>query len=90
MKAGTHRVISLWWCAEVVRVATPAPALVNTRGARAQQNTHKQEPGATVLVAGATGGVGQLVTAKLLGVRCVVLLMCVAVPARPPLAAPHL
>ncbi len=27
-----------------------------------------QEPGATVLVAGATGGVGQLVTAKLLDV----------------------
>ena len=28
-----------------------------------------QEPGSTVLVAGATGGVGQLVTAKLLDVR---------------------
>lgn len=28
-----------------------------------------QEPGSTVLVAGATGGVGQLTTAKLLEVR---------------------
>ena len=41
--------------------------------ARKHPSSHRrfdaQEPGSTVLVAGSTGGVGQLVTAKLLEVR---------------------
>ena len=62
------------------RAAAGAHTLTRTPTRRRLQHKHNQEPGATVLVAGATGGVGQLVTAKLLEVFfpfCCCVFVCV-------------